>query len=197
MSRFKVGDRVRVRRGLEVGRMYGGDAFVEGMDVYAGQLVSIADVVVGGYRIDRSICRWTDEMFKPLRNHISEKKQKPYYVFRGTINFRQLVNDCIKDGKKAFIAVSNDRAIVGISKQLASASLIGFMEKTDMPVAIETGQPFYILAIKKQYIGSAMKYLKDIDKKVRRSISDVAKKLYRDKKSGKFSNQPETKVLTF
>lgn len=42
-----------------------------------------------------------------------------------------------------------------------------------------------------------MDRLKDVEKVVKKNRRKVAKKLYRDKTKGEFSNKPSTKVMVF
>ena len=64
--KYKVGDRVRIRKDLVLGQVYGGCSFVEGMQKLAGEIVYIAEVNEwrGDYRIKQYGLYWTDEMFE-------------------------------------------------------------------------------------------------------------------------------------
>ena len=117
------------------------------------------------------------------------------YTFRGSINITHTVNDCIRDGKYAFLAIG-DEVVVGVSKQANWASAV-IPINTDWGVVNENHTPFHIYKISKKDIPKAVKFLKDIDKKIKKDIRKVAKQIAKDKRNGKFSNQPETKVLTF
>lgn len=72
MSKYKVGDKVRVRSDLVVGKLYYMDdkresnSFVENMVDFRGKVVKITDIRCGQYGIEGSIFRWTDEMFEPV-----------------------------------------------------------------------------------------------------------------------------------
>lgn len=72
MSKFKVGDKVRVRKDLEVGRKYnGGCSFVSLMVRYKGKIVTIADAHMccgeNRYLINEiEGFRFTDDILEPF-----------------------------------------------------------------------------------------------------------------------------------
>ena len=130
-----------------------------------------------------------------IYNFMGLFKQRPSntYTFRGPINITHIVNDCIRDGKSSFISIGNNAVLVGVSKQLK----LGLINLSAIDLIPGLGLPFRIFEIGKKDIPSAIKMLKDIDKKIKKEVRTVAKQIAKDKKAGKFSNQPETKVLTF
>lgn len=70
--KYKVGDKVRVRKDLERMKVYGGNLTYDSMTFFRGRIVTIAeDNCVGDvYTIkeDGSRSVWTDEMFEGLAN---------------------------------------------------------------------------------------------------------------------------------
>lgn len=67
--RYKVGDRVRVRKDLVVGDIYGDGIFTWRMYTLLGKIVKISEVYTSFYRIDDpdyELCSWTDDMFEPI-----------------------------------------------------------------------------------------------------------------------------------
>lgn len=66
--KYKVGDKVRVRRDLRIGTNYGDYMFVSGMDDYKGSVVTISDVFSNVYYIkeDKGKWGWTDELLEGL-----------------------------------------------------------------------------------------------------------------------------------
>lgn len=67
--KFKVGDKVRVRKDLEIDETYGENIFVEEMKYLWGEVVTISKVCEAGqYRLveDETGCCWTDEMFESV-----------------------------------------------------------------------------------------------------------------------------------
>lgn len=65
--RYKVGAKVRVRKDLVVGNVYGGILFDKKMCSWLGKIVEISKVYTGYYRIcDGALFAWTDNMFEPI-----------------------------------------------------------------------------------------------------------------------------------
>lgn len=65
--RYKVGDRVRVRKNLVVGNVYGGVLFDKKMCSYLGKIVEISKVYTCYYRIcDNTPFVWTDDLLEPI-----------------------------------------------------------------------------------------------------------------------------------
>ena len=64
--KYKVGDKVKIRKDLKVGQMYGGCRFASLMQNVAGKIACIEVVSKGAecYRIDSNHFLWTDEMFE-------------------------------------------------------------------------------------------------------------------------------------
>lgn len=63
--RYKVGDKVRIRYNLGIGETYGGEVFVDDMNVFSGKQATITEIENGEYYIDLDEGEfiWTDEMF--------------------------------------------------------------------------------------------------------------------------------------
>jgi len=80
---FKVGDKVRVKSNLIVGKSYAGiggieDTFVAPMDDVSGKVVTITDKRSGLYFIDESRgWAFTDEMFEPVQEVVPEPIPTP------------------------------------------------------------------------------------------------------------------------
>ena len=66
--KYKVGDKVRIRRDLKTLEVYGGQLFIEQMEKYKGMPVTISEVFSDTYYIkeDEENWCWTDEMFEWL-----------------------------------------------------------------------------------------------------------------------------------
>ena len=78
--RYKVGDKVRVRKDLVVDKKYGTQVFVDGMRELRDKIVNIKCVADSFYRIeeDKNICsyNWTDEMFEPVITNWDKVKEE-------------------------------------------------------------------------------------------------------------------------
>ena len=65
MGKFKIGDKVRVRKDLINSCYYGNYRFVPSMKNRCGEIVTIESVERdGSYRILEDVYNWTDEMFE-------------------------------------------------------------------------------------------------------------------------------------
>lgn len=70
---YKVGDKVKVRSDLRVGKSYGEHAFVHDMFKFRGKIVTIESVWKQGYRIEEDAYWWTDEMLEPVEEMSAEE----------------------------------------------------------------------------------------------------------------------------
>lgn len=64
--KYKVGDKVRVRRDLEGNKGYGGWYTSEGMVKMRGEIVTIRGVGSSAYELEENDLMWTDEMLEGL-----------------------------------------------------------------------------------------------------------------------------------
>lgn len=71
--KYKVGDKVKVRSDLRVGKSYGEHAFVHDMSKFRGKIVTIESVWKQGYRIEEDAYWWTDEMLEPVEETSAEE----------------------------------------------------------------------------------------------------------------------------
>lgn len=69
--KYKVGDRIRVRKDLKVFHFYGGIGFVAGMHIYRGEICTVSKIVDGRtyrFKEDKGAWAWSDEMLEPFRD---------------------------------------------------------------------------------------------------------------------------------
>lgn len=71
--KYKVGDKVRVKKDLVVGKRYGYWAAAGKMVEKSGKIVTIRTVCGNFYRIYGDLCAWTDEMFEPVEELTAEE----------------------------------------------------------------------------------------------------------------------------
>lgn len=64
--KYKVGDKVRVRKDLEENKAYGGWGALEDMVKMRGEIVTIRRVRSSAYELKEKGLMWTDEMFEGL-----------------------------------------------------------------------------------------------------------------------------------
>lgn len=72
--KYKVGDKVKVRENLEIGKAYCGQTFVVQMKKYKGQIVTIKVADYDGYYIeeDEQDWYWTEEMLEDVEEKLKE-----------------------------------------------------------------------------------------------------------------------------
>lgn len=85
--KYKVGDKVRVRSDLRVGKSYGEHVFVHDMFKFRGKIVTIESVWKKGYRIEEDAYWWTDEMLEPVEEMSAEEALKTYAEICSTYHF--------------------------------------------------------------------------------------------------------------
>jgi len=64
-NKFKVGDKVRVREGLVVGKFYGDMCCYPFMDKIGGEILTVDSVQNIYYGVKENDCYWSDEMLEP------------------------------------------------------------------------------------------------------------------------------------
>ena len=64
--KYKVGDKVRVRKDLEPGNFYGKDYYISSMDKFKDKECIITDIWGQSYQINNSVHWWSEEMFEPI-----------------------------------------------------------------------------------------------------------------------------------
>lgn len=65
--KYKVGDKVRVRKDLVVGKEYGDNVFIADMKKYSGKIMTVGGITVTGdytFKEDANIWYWSDEMLE-------------------------------------------------------------------------------------------------------------------------------------
>ena len=100
--RYKVGDKVRVKEDLEVGKLYGVCYFFSDMDLLKGKIVTIEHTYEDKYLIKGSNHYWTDEMFEDVDNQIKTLKDL-------------CENDIITLRNRDKLVVLHDEAIVDVA----------------------------------------------------------------------------------
>ena len=71
--KYKVGDKVKVREDLKIGKSYNEKIFVDDMEKYKGQIVTMKVVGDDNYRIeeDNQDWYWTDEMLEDIEEEMN------------------------------------------------------------------------------------------------------------------------------
>ncbi len=89
--KYKVGDKVRVRKDLVVNSNYGKADFVGGMKLFIGKVVTISKVIDGDYLIleDYGDYAWTEEMFEEMvieAPSITKRINNKHNILNGLLN---------------------------------------------------------------------------------------------------------------
>ena len=64
--KYKIGDKVRVRKDLEPGNFYGKDYYISSMDKFKGEKCVITEIWDQSYQIDNFGYWWSEEMFESI-----------------------------------------------------------------------------------------------------------------------------------
>lgn len=105
--KFKEGDKVRVKRDLKEGYLYGGYLVVEEMASLKGEEFTIESIVspdtdqngFGYYCLKDSIWKWTDNMLEPVEEKVEIDRDKlfQYALKRLGVTKEKLIEDCNKE----------------------------------------------------------------------------------------------------
>ena len=84
--KYKVGDRVRVRKDLKPGNFYGKDYYISSMDKFKGEKCVITEIWDQSYQINDFGYWWSEEMFesvddeKVLEDKMNEDKEDIRFI---------------------------------------------------------------------------------------------------------------------
>ena len=70
--KYKVGDKVRVRKDLEPGNFYGKDYYISSMDKFKGEKCVITEIWDQSYQINDFGYWWSEEMFESIDDDLLE-----------------------------------------------------------------------------------------------------------------------------
>ena len=92
--RFKIGDKVRVRKDLEVDKKYGNLCFIGSMKKYKGKEFIIDKVCTNYYRLKDIDHCWTDEMLEPV-----EKGEKSMNIEELNLEYKNKMDALMEEYK--------------------------------------------------------------------------------------------------
>lgn len=107
--KYKVGDKVRVRRDLKAYEIYGSNMLTKSMEKFVGKTVTISGVGITSYTIEEmEVAYWTDEMFEPVEEMsaeealeiLSEVCMKQYTCFKCPIQCIDRQKTCVSIRKE-------------------------------------------------------------------------------------------------
>lgn len=120
--KYKIGDKVRIRRDLMIFERYGSQTFVKQMEKYKGMPATILEVFSDTYYIKEDKCEnwyWTDEMFEADDELTAEEAIKIQAEMCNSINY--CMNCPINKEKGGYCCESfkaeNPEKVVEIIKQ--------------------------------------------------------------------------------
>lgn len=71
--KYKIGDKVKIKENLIIGKLYDETSFTSSMTEYSGNNTEVIDIICGTYKlkIDNGYWFWTDEMLEDI-NYIND-----------------------------------------------------------------------------------------------------------------------------
>ena len=98
MNKYKIGDRVKIRKDLEVNEKYGAHYFVDTMSEMRGLTLTIDEVYDDGtYRVKEIGYNWTEEMIEGLAEETINKKMLEFVFKKYGITKEELEREMNKD----------------------------------------------------------------------------------------------------
>ena len=87
--KYKVGDKVRVRKDLEPGNFYGKDYYISSMDKFKGEECVITEIWDQSYQINDFGYWWSEEMFES----VDDEKVLEYALEKLGMTKEELANE--------------------------------------------------------------------------------------------------------
>ena len=87
--KYKIGDKVRVRKDLEPGNFYGKDYYISSMDKFKGEKCVITEIWDQSYQINDFGYWWSEEMFES----VDDKKVLEYALEKLGMTKEELANE--------------------------------------------------------------------------------------------------------
>ena len=106
--KYKVGDRVRVRKDLKPGNFYGKDYYISSMDKFKGEECIITDIWDQSYQINNFGYWWSEEMFESIDDDLLEYALEKLGMTKEELEDEmnedkkdiKFIEKCIKDNEK-------------------------------------------------------------------------------------------------
>ena len=118
--KYKVGDKVRVRKDLEPGNFYGKDYYISSMDKFKGEKCVITEIWDQSYQINNFGYWWSEEMFES----VDDEKVLEYALEKLGMTKEELEDEMNKNEEDiAFVekCIKNENEINEYCKKLNSA----------------------------------------------------------------------------
>ena len=106
--KYKVGDKVRVRKDLEPGNFYGKDYYISSMDKFKGEKCVITEIWDQSYQINNFGYWWSEEMFESIDDDLLEYALEKLGMTREELEDEmnedkkdiKFIKKCIKDNEE-------------------------------------------------------------------------------------------------
>lgn len=169
--KYKVGDKVRIRKDLEVGKMYGGLNIHEKKAEFLGKTTTVTAAWGREYSlyIDAGKWSWTDEMLEDVNEEAEEMPQTPVGFHTGEKLFFGLDDgsaSTITNAVKAFLDQADFKDMPPIEISLRNSNEPDMIQKpphynkfTFQPIDIIAEVTNYYEGSTAFHIGTVLKYL--------------------------------------
>jgi len=125
------------------------------------------------------------------------KKEKNHYHFKGALNLYQVITDCLKEQRKAFVIVQENGTLLGLLKQSPLVINKIVNDPFYRVFFTKTTYPYWIYVFDKKDTDKAIEKAQEFSKLIRKTEMKLKRKLNKLKKTGVLSNDKKTKVMTF
>lgn len=99
--KYEVGNKVKIKNDLELGKIYGGVLFTEYMNKHKGSEVTIEEIHKGEsrdyYLLEELLFHWGEDMFEESNIEVFENKYPPYIMRNVRENLGLESDDTSKD----------------------------------------------------------------------------------------------------
>ena len=159
--KFKIGDKVMVRKNLKEGRGYGSDVFMEEMKEFRGKIVTIDKVCKDGYYIkeDNNVWNYTDEMLEKVEYTYEDLKKSPIGT-KITFENKEVL---VKDDENYFENTSRSRIIWDLKNLKDNCSDLGKIIKIEEPTyeTVYESKPEILDEEEKRYLRGVIRPFRD------------------------------------
>lgn len=172
--KFKVGDRVKVRKDLKYNVFYGGNRVNEQMFMHRGQILTIRAVDGNNYLMEEDNWHWNDEMFENKDYTYEDLKKTPI----GTKIKFENGETLLKDGASLFESDGYVRTIEELKK--FETRLLGKIVKIEEPeyTTVYEYKPEILDEAEKRYLKGVIRPFRNNVEVIRKLFSPTKGKYY-------------------
>lgn len=165
--KFKVGDRVKVRKDLKNNAFYGGNRVNEEMFMHRGQILTIRAIDGKNYLMEEDKWYWNDEMFENKDYTYEDLKKSPI----GTKITFENGTVLVKDEEDYFENVSKSRDIANLYNLKDNYSSLGKIIKIEEPEykTVYEAKEEILDEAEKRYLRGVIRPFRDAIKSIRKT----------------------------